>query len=418
VTRPLRWTVPVGLAAAVLAAALGAERLRGWSRALPGMLVTEEIVAHLSDELPRDAVLAERAEDPVREGRLEPGDRLRAGGHRPSLVLPPPARVRFRLDAPPDAVLRFAVGVDGARDRDPSLGGVRFSVAVNGRERWSRVVNPAARKDDRRWFDETIALGTAGPTEVVLATTAEDPSRRLAGTPGFGQVRLVRTVSRPRIPAAAGPNLLVLLVDTLRADRLGIGGAVPSPSPTLDALAAGGRVFEQAVAQSSWTLPSVATLLTGLHPRSHGALGSAAGDRGARWGFLSDRVTTWPEAAGQAGITTFGVSTNPLVSRGSNLAQGFEGFVELPGIRRRGRGRTRRPSTRSSSPGCVRTAGTASRPGSTTWSRTTRTRRRPTCGRRRPRASVPRSPRDGSATSRAGSGRRTRRRRLRRSSTT
>jgi len=84
------------------------------------------------------------------------------------------------------------------------------------------------------------------------------------------------------------------------------------------------------VAQSSWTLPSVATLLTGLHPRSHGALGSAAGDRGARWGFLSDRVTTWPEAAGQAGITTFGVSTNPLFSRGSNLAQGFETFVELP----------------------------------------------------------------------------------------
>jgi arylsulfatase A-like enzyme len=330
VRRTLRWTLLVGVATAVLGVALGAELLRGWSRALPDTLVTEEIVAHLSDELPRDAVLAERTEDPVREGRLEPGDRLRAGGHRPSLVLPPPARVRFRLDAPPDAALRFAVGVDGARDRDPSLGGVRFSVTVNGRERWSRVVNPAARKDDRRWFDETIALGAAGPTEIVLATTAEDPSRRLAGTPGFGQVRLVRTVSRPRVPAAAGPNLLVLLVDTLRADRLGVGGAVPSPSPTLDALAAGGRVFEQAVAQSSWTLPSVATLLTGLHPRSHGALGSAAGDRGARWGFLSDRVTTWPEAAGQAGITTFGVSTNPLFSRGSNLAQGFEGFVELP----------------------------------------------------------------------------------------
>ena len=199
-SRALRWTALAGVAAAVLGAALGAELLRGWSRALPETLVTEEIVAHLSDELPRDAVLEQRADDPVREGRLEPGDRLRAGGHRPSLVLPPPARVRFRLDVPADAALRFAVGVDGARDRDPSLGGVRFSVTVNGRERWSRVVNPAARKDDRRWFDETIALDAAGPTEIVLATAAEDPSRPLAGTPGFGQVRLVRTVTRP--PAA------------------------------------------------------------------------------------------------------------------------------------------------------------------------------------------------------------------------
>jgi arylsulfatase A-like enzyme len=300
--------------------------------ALPDTVVVEEIVAHLSDTLPPDAVLAQRADDPVREGPLEPGDRLRAGGHRPSLILPPPARLRFRLVLPPDAALRFAVGVDGARDRDPSLGGVRFSVSVDGEERWSREVNPAARKDDRRWFDERVALvgRGPGPAEIVLATAAADPSRPIAGLPGFGQVRLVRTTTRPRAAAAAGPNLLVLLVDTLRADRLGIAGAVPSPSPTLDGLAAGGRVFEQAVAQSSWTLPSVATLLTGLHPRSHGALGRGTGERGARWGFLSDRLTTWPELASQAGITTFGVSTNPLFSRGSNLAQGFEGFVELP----------------------------------------------------------------------------------------
>ena len=324
----LRWLVLAGLAAAAAGAAL----LRPPSLALPDTVVVEEIVAHLSDALPADAVLEQRADDPVREGRLEPGDRLRAGGHRPTLVLPPPARVRFRLALPPDAALRFAVGVDGARDRDPSLGGVRFSVLVDGEERWSRVVNPAARKDDRRWFDENVALGGGGPapTEIVLATEPADPSLPLAGTPGFGQVRVVRTLTRARVPAAAGPNVLVLLVDTLRADRLGIGGAAPSPSPTLDRLAAGGRVFEQAIAQSSWTLPSVATLLTGLHPRSHGALGSAAGERGARWGFLSDRVTTWPEAAAQAGITTFGVSTNPLFSRGSNLAQGFETFVELP----------------------------------------------------------------------------------------
>jgi len=132
VSRAVRWTA----LAALVAAAIGAELLRGWPRALPDTLATEEIVAHLSDELPRDAVLEQRAGDPVREGRLEPGDRLRAGGHRPSLVLPPPARVRFRLDVPADAALRFAVGVDGARDRGRGIA----HPALGGRELQPRVL--------------------------------------------------------------------------------------------------------------------------------------------------------------------------------------------------------------------------------------------------------------------------------------
>src|SRR5207248_2668430 len=73
--------------------------------------------------------------------------------------------------------------------------------------------------------------------------------------------------------SAAAPSVLVVLVDTLRADHLGCYGAAPSPSPVVDRLTRGGLVFEQAVAQSSWTMPSVATLFTGLHPRSHGMVG-------------------------------------------------------------------------------------------------------------------------------------------------
>jgi arylsulfatase A-like enzyme len=125
--------------------------------------------------------------------------------------------------------------------------------------------------------------------------------------------------------------VIVLLVDTLRADRLGCYGATPSPSPNLDALAAGGLLFTQAIAQSSWTLPSVSTLFTGLHPRSHGAIGDDGDvDDQAAWGYLSGGVTTWAEEASRAGITTVGVSANPLVSHGTNLAHGVDTFVELP----------------------------------------------------------------------------------------
>src|SRR5262249_49135662 len=133
--------------------------------------------------------------------------------------------------------------------------------------------------------------------------------------------------------SGATPNLLVLLVDTLRADRVGAYGAQPSPTPTLDSLAARGAVFTDSVSQSSWTMPSVATLFTGLYPRSHGAgVGRTAGapDDAPGGLFLGDGVTTWAELAQQAGITTIGVSANPTVARATNFAQGFEQFIELP----------------------------------------------------------------------------------------
>src|SRR5262249_48167190 len=121
--------------------------------------------------------------------------------------------------------------------------------------------------------------------------------------------------------------------DTLRADAVGSGPGRTSVTPALDRLAARGLAFTQAVSQAPWTLPSVASIMTGLPPRTHGALGADQGTTAhdqARWGVLGDAALTGPERALRAGITTVGVSANPLVSRGTNVAQGFETFVELP----------------------------------------------------------------------------------------
>jgi arylsulfatase A-like enzyme len=301
---------------------------------LPDSIVVEDVVADFSHELDRSRVAQEVAGDPVRAGEIRPGNRLDREGERPTLITPPPARLRFPVEVPRGGVLRFGVGVQGDGRRDPERSAVRFTVEVDGRQVWTSSVNPALTRHDRRWFDERIDLGPyAGKTvELSLVTTAEQPGRTLAGVPGWGTVRLVRETARSRQPARRdAPNVLVLLVDTMRADHLGCYGATPSPSPNLDALAAGGLVFTQAIAQASWTLPSVASIFTGLLPRSHGATGKDIDtDVDAAWGFLADGVVTWAEAASRAGITTVGVSANPLVSRGTNLVQGFETFVELP----------------------------------------------------------------------------------------
>jgi arylsulfatase A-like enzyme len=72
-------------------------------------------------------------------------------------------------------------------------------------------------------------------------------------------------------PVAQGPNIIVLLVDAMRADHLGCYGYGRNTSPEMDTLAREGVVFKNAYSPSSWTLPSTASLLTSLYPREHGA---------------------------------------------------------------------------------------------------------------------------------------------------
>jgi arylsulfatase A-like enzyme len=74
----------------------------------------------------------------------------------------------------------------------------------------------------------------------------------------------------PGPPKADDLNVLLISLDTLRADRLGLYGNTNAASPALDRFASGAAVFEEAVAESSWTLPSHMSMLTGLHPLSHG----------------------------------------------------------------------------------------------------------------------------------------------------
>ena len=64
-------------------------------------------------------------------------------------------------------------------------------------------------------------------------------------------------------------NLILISVDTLRADRLGCYGYARDTSPAIDRFAGGAVLFRQTIAESPWTLPSHYTMLTGLHPERH-----------------------------------------------------------------------------------------------------------------------------------------------------
>jgi arylsulfatase A-like enzyme len=96
-------------------------------------------------------------------------------------------------------------------------------------------------------------------------------------------------------------------IDTLRADHLGAYGHHRFTSPRIDAVAAEGTLFEDANATSPWTLPSHASMLTGLYPRRHGVATMKTG--------LPARVPTLARLLGDAGFTTAAVVNNLWLSR-------------------------------------------------------------------------------------------------------
>jgi len=109
----------------------------------------------------------------------------------------------------------------------------------------------------------------------------------------------------------ARPNIVLVVLDTLRADSLGCYGSPHTVTPHLDRIAAGGLRFERAVAQAPWTVPSLASLLTGLYPSEHGQ-GAQRSSRRAR------RVRTLAARLAARGYQTAAFSEVgfPLLKRG------------------------------------------------------------------------------------------------------
>lgn len=122
-----------------------------------------------------------------------------------------------------------------------------------------------------------------------------------------------------REPGAGGPrppDVVLISIDSLRADHVGCYGYARDTSPTLDALAAEGVRFENAVSTTSWTLPSHAAMFTGLYDSTHGLV-----DNGLR---LAESHATLAERLKAAGYHTAGFFGGPYLHPTFGLAQGFD----------------------------------------------------------------------------------------------
>jgi arylsulfatase A-like enzyme len=122
-------------------------------------------------------------------------------------------------------------------------------------------------------------------------------------------------------PVEQRPNILLYVVDTLRADHLGVYGYSKPVSPHIDRFAADATVFDNALAQSSWTRASMASIFTGLWPVKHAANG--------RKDILDPAAETLAEILHAAGYVTVARVRNWNVFPVFGFRQGFEDFVAV-----------------------------------------------------------------------------------------
>lgn len=253
-------------------------------------------------------------------------------------ALPPGAQVElWTRPAPGDVVETTPVTVGRGAVLDvglaldptlpvPEVEAVEMVVVADAgggpRELLRRTLRPSDPASGR-WTDVRVVLDpVAGPATrftfqtVVQARAGADPARAVAA-PLWGAPQVL-------IPAGRddAPDLVLVSLDTLRADHVGVYGGTGAPgTPRLDALAAEGAVFEQAVTTYASTTASHASLMTGLYPVRHGV----------RWPgqALGTTVTTLAEQLAAHGWRTGAVTEDGALAASAGFPRGFASYREI-----------------------------------------------------------------------------------------
>ncbi len=251
---------------------------------------------------------------------------------RPAYWVPTDSRVQVDAEARQGDELRFSVGVPD--DPPDSLveeitarivGNVRTEARARFQLSWKQddrqlVLLEGSARAGEPWQDHVVSLppGSGGRGSLVFETESQEPGVSVA----WADPRWVRAGSR-----SSGKNVILYLIDTLRADRLSCYGADRPTSPVLDSLADDGFLFEQCYSVASWTRPSVASVMTGLFPRFH-----LAGDSHA----LPKNLLTLAEVFRRENYSTWAAVANIQVSaRGLAFEQGFQRFLAKGGLEAR-----------------------------------------------------------------------------------
>jgi len=123
------------------------------------------------------------------------------------------------------------------------------------------------------------------------------------------------------------PNIIIILIDALRRDHLGIYGYSRDTTPNIDDFSHNAIVFQHAISQSSWTNPSIASLFSSLYPSTHGCVTYfSPDDKSIAAAFLDHKIITLAEALKEKGYATGGFVANHWICSRLQFDQGFDVF--------------------------------------------------------------------------------------------
>jgi arylsulfatase A-like enzyme len=243
-----------------------------------------------------------------------------------AFVVPPATRTidTEPVRVAPGSLLEGGIGVDPL-SVDAKASPVRFELvartARGDRTLLDETVDPTSGRA-RAWIDYRIDLANLAGEEVrfvLITRVLPRPDEAVAtdfGMPLWGGARiLVRpTEKRP-------PNVVLISLDTLRADYVGAYGSTLETTPNLDRLAEEGVLFENVVAPYPSTTASHMSMLTGIYPGVHDVLGPTR--------QLSEELRTLTEVLSAHGYQTAAVTEDGMVSARSGFARGFGFYREF-----------------------------------------------------------------------------------------
>ncbi len=243
---------------------------------------------------------------------------------RDAIYAPPPTRFFIKMKIPPGAHLKTAVAVLNRVNRRFHAGtGFIINVWRPGDRRPRTVLKIALRPGrvirHRRWIPVDVDLSAyAGETVTIVFMTVPSTirTRRILHAVWANPV-IVWPVNRK-----ARPNVLLISLDTLRADRLSVYGHRHRTSPHIDELARRGVLFENVIAAAPFTLASHMSIMTGCYPSFHHT-NLVKTDR------LPDSITTLAEILYRQGYRTMAITGGGQVSADYGFGRGFESYTEF-----------------------------------------------------------------------------------------
>ncbi len=230
--------------------------------------------------------------------------------YRNVIYIHSPSTIKFLVEVPPGAHLRFGMGTTAKASP------VRFRVGIEGApgDLFSKTVSTPDQ-----WADADVDLSRWGGRSAITLQLQTESARE-------GDVALWANPVITKPKTKTRPNVLIYTIDTLRADHASLYGYGRSTTPFLKKLGATGVAFEDCQAQATWTKSSIASLMTSLYAFTHGITSDAD--------TIPRGSATLAEQLRTSGYVTASIVSTPFVGRATGLERGFDYLLEFPVVQR------------------------------------------------------------------------------------